>query len=56
MPDLAVEIKSPDDRVAVLRAKAAYDLANNARLVLRWCWAIFFLHKCFIRKSVINGL
>lgn len=37
MPDLAVEIKSPDDSVKLLRAKAAYYLANGARMV----WVIF---------------
>jgi len=34
MPDLAVEIKSPDDKVNVLRAKPAFYLANGARMVL----------------------
>ena len=37
MPDLAVEIKSPDDSVRQLREKAAYYLANGARLV----WLIY---------------
>ena len=37
MPDLAIEIKSPDDSVTLLRAKAAYYLANGARMV----WLIF---------------
>jgi Uma2 family endonuclease len=37
MPDLAVEIKSPDDTVKELREKAAYYLANGARLV----WLIY---------------
>lgn len=37
MPDLAVEIKSPDDSVNLLRSKAAYYLANGARMV----WLIF---------------
>lgn len=33
MPDLAVEIKSPDDTLKLLRQKAAYYLANGTRLV-----------------------
>ena len=33
MPDLAIEIQSPDDSLKKLRAKAAYYLANGARLV-----------------------
>lgn len=37
MPDLAIEIKSPDDSVTLLRLKAAYYLANGARKV----WLIF---------------
>lgn len=37
MPDLAIEIKSPDDSVTLLRLKAAYYLANGARMV----WLIF---------------
>jgi Uma2 family endonuclease len=37
MPDLAVEVKSPDDKVEKLRKKAAYYLANGARMV----WLIF---------------
>lgn len=37
MPDLAIEIKSPDDSVTLLRQKAAYYLANGARMV----WLIF---------------
>ncbi|MBZ0299229.1 MAG: Uma2 family endonuclease [Anaerolineae bacterium] len=37
MPDLAVEIRSPDDPVSLLRAKASYYLANGSRMV----WLIF---------------
>jgi Uma2 family endonuclease len=37
MPDLAVEIKSPDDTVKEMREKAAYYLAHGARLV----WLIY---------------
>lgn len=37
MPDLAIEIKSPDDKVAQLRKKAAYYLANGSHMV----WLIF---------------
>lgn len=37
MPDLAIEIQSPDDTVKSMRAKAAYYLANGARLV----WLVF---------------
>jgi Uma2 family endonuclease len=37
MPDLAVEIKSPDDGVKALRDKARYYLANGSRLV----WLIY---------------
>jgi Uma2 family endonuclease len=33
MPDLVVEIKSPDDSLKKMREKAAYYLANGARLV-----------------------
>lgn len=33
MPDLAVEIQSPDDRPMSLRKKAAYYIANGTRLV-----------------------
>lgn len=32
MPDLAVEVRSPDDDLDDLRAKVAYDLANGSRL------------------------
>jgi Uma2 family endonuclease len=34
MPDLAIEIQSPDDTIKVMREKAAYYLANGTRLVL----------------------
>lgn len=37
IPDLAVEIKSPSDSVRQMREKAAYYLANGARLV----WLIY---------------
>lgn len=37
MPDLAVEIKSPDDSVNLLRSKAIYYLANGARMA----WLIY---------------
>ena len=37
MPDLAVEIKSPDDNIILMRKKAAYYLANGSRMV----WLIF---------------
>jgi Uma2 family endonuclease len=37
MPDLAVEIKSPNDRYIEMREKAAYYVANGARMV----WLIF---------------
>jgi len=33
MPDLAVEIKSPDDTYTELRLKAAYYLANGSETV-----------------------
>lgn len=33
LPDLAVEIQSPDDSLRKMRAKAAYYLANGSRLV-----------------------
>lgn len=44
MPDLAVEIKSPDDTYKAMRAKAAYYLANGVRLV----WLVF------IEKRIIE--
>jgi Uma2 family endonuclease len=34
MPDVVVEVKSPDDSITKLRAKAAYYIANGTRLVL----------------------
>jgi len=37
MPDLAVEIKSPDDSYTLLRDKAAYYLQNGAQIV----WLIY---------------
>lgn len=37
MPDLAVEIKSPNDSYIGLRDKAAYYLANGARMV----WLVY---------------
>ena len=37
MPDLAVEIKSPDDTVKEMREKAAYYLANGSRIV----WLVY---------------
>ncbi len=37
MPDLAVEVKSPDDSYQKLRDKAAYYLANGAQLV----WLVY---------------
>jgi Uma2 family endonuclease len=37
MPDLAVEIQSPDDTVKMMREKAIYYLANGARLV----WLVY---------------
>jgi Uma2 family endonuclease len=37
MPDLAVEIKSPDDRIREMREKADYYLRNGARLV----WLVY---------------
>ncbi|MBC7809856.1 MAG: Uma2 family endonuclease [Burkholderiales bacterium] len=33
MPDLAVEVKSPDDSLKIMREKARYYLANGVRLV-----------------------
>ena len=37
MPDLAVEVQSPDDSIKAMREKAAYYLANGAKLV----WLIY---------------
>jgi Uma2 family endonuclease len=37
MPDLAIEIKSPDDRVREMREKADYYLRNGARMV----WLVY---------------
>jgi len=37
MPDLAVEIKSPDDTLPEMRKKAAYYLAHGSRLV----WLVY---------------
>jgi Uma2 family endonuclease len=37
MPDLAIEIQSPDDTIKAMREKAAYYLANGTRLV----WLVF---------------
>jgi Uma2 family endonuclease len=37
MPDLAVEVKSPDDSISLLRAKAAFYLANGSRMV----WLVY---------------
>ena len=37
MPDLAVEVQSPDDSVKTMREKATYYLANGAKLV----WLIY---------------
>ena len=37
MPDLAVEVKSPDDSINLLRTKAAYYLANGSRMV----WLVY---------------
>lgn len=37
MPDLAVEIKSPDDMIVEMRRTAAYYLANGSRLV----WLVY---------------
>lgn len=36
-PDLAIEVKSPDDTYALMRRKAAYYLANGTRLV----WLVY---------------
>ena len=37
MPDLAIEIKSPDDTIVEMRETAAYYLANGSRLV----WLVY---------------
>jgi Uma2 family endonuclease len=37
MPDLAVEVKSPDDSAVLMRKKAAYYIENGSKLV----WLIF---------------
>ena len=37
MPDFAVEIKSPDDKLNEMREKAAYYLANGTKLV----WLVY---------------
>ena len=37
MPDLAVEVKSPDDSLSKLREKAAYYLANGTLLA----WLVY---------------
>jgi Uma2 family endonuclease len=37
MPDLAIEIKSPDDSYTDMRSKAAYYLANGSRMV----WLVY---------------
>jgi Uma2 family endonuclease len=42
MPDLCVEIKSPDDTFTELRQKAAFYIANGARLV----WLIYPEQRC----------
>lgn len=36
-PDLAIEVKSPDDTYALMRRKAAYYLANGTRMV----WLVY---------------
>ncbi len=41
MPDLAVEVKSPDDSAVLMRKKAAYYVENGSRLV----WLIFPLKR-----------
>ncbi|MBL8146404.1 MAG: Uma2 family endonuclease [Anaerolineae bacterium] len=48
MPDIAAELKSPDDSYKVMREKADYYLANGAHLV----WLIFLKNassKCMRR-------
>ena len=37
MPDLAVEVKSPDDSIGLMRAKAAFYLENGTRMV----WLVY---------------
>ena len=37
MPDLAVEVQSPDDSIKAMREKATYYLANGAKLV----WLVY---------------
>ncbi len=37
MPDLAIEVKSPDDNFNTLRAKAAFYLTNGSRMV----WLVY---------------
>lgn len=41
LPDLAVEIRSPDDTITAMREKAAYYLANGVRLV----WLVYPTHR-----------
>ena len=43
MPDLAIEVRSPDDSLKALREKAHYYLANSSSLV----WLVF-PHKRYI--------
>jgi Uma2 family endonuclease len=44
MPDLVIEIQSPDDSIASMRAKASYYLNNGAKLV----WLVLTLKRLVI--------
>lgn len=50
MPDLAIEVQSPDDSIKAMREKAIYYLANGAQLV----WLIY-PRKRFIEVYYANG-
>ena len=50
MPDLAVEVQSPDDSIKAMREKAAYYLANGAKLV----WLVY-PRKRMVEVYAANG-
>jgi Uma2 family endonuclease len=50
MPDLAVEVQSPDDSIKSLRNKAAYYLANGSKMV----WLVY-PSKRLVEVYIANG-
>jgi Uma2 family endonuclease len=51
MPDIAIEVQSPDDRISAMREKAAYYLANGTQMVI-----LVFTRKRFVEVQTADNI